>query len=68
MYHKDTSMLRDTCASLIEKIKLLITVNQEAISSAETLRKAMIHYQNENERLRALLEEHCQGCPVSELK
>ena len=68
VYIKDTTKLKKANTILLGLVNKLSEVVHTVSSVAEAYKKGMIYYQNENKRLRALLEEHCQGCPASELK
>lgn len=64
--------MNDRVLSLAEKAS---SIAKEATYQAEGYKSAvfriadaLVKEQDENKRLRALLEEHCQGCPASELK
>lgn len=70
-----TKWLTETTGIVLSGFKEAANAAKTAFLLAEKLREEKFELevklwleQNENKRLRALLEEHCKGCPASELK
>ena len=59
--------MNDRVLSLADPTDVLV-IRKGSKSAVFRIADALVKEQDENKRLRALLEEHCQGCPASELK